>query len=109
MSRIFTGALCALFVCSVSGNAMAYNAAAGKIVYDKYCVSCHGAGIMGAPKVGDKANWAPRIAQGMPTLVSKSIAGYQGKKGMMPAKGGNASLTAAQVGDAVQHMVNSSK
>lgn len=109
MSRFLSGAVCALFICSISGNAMAYNATAGKAVYDKNCTSCHGAGIMGAPKVGDKPNWAPRIAQGMPTLVSKSVKGYQGKKGMMPAKGGNAALTAAQVGDAVQYMVDKSK
>ena len=64
---------------------------------------------MGAPKLGDKAAWAPRIAQGQPMLVSKSTKGFTGKKGMMPAKGGNAKLTDAQVGNAVAYIVQQSK
>lgn len=110
MSRFFSAALCALFVFSItSANAMAYNAAAGKAVYDVSCASCHASGIMGSPKTGDKPTWAPRIAQGMTLLVSHSVNGYTGKKGMMPAKGGNTKLTAAQVGDAVAYMVSKSK
>jgi cytochrome c5 len=111
MSRFVSGAVCALFLCSMgSSNAMAaYNAAAGKTVYDSNCATCHKTGMMGAPKLGDKADWAPRIAQGMPTLVSKSIKGFQGKKGMMPAKGGNPKLTDQHVGDAVAYMVGQSK
>jgi len=108
MSRFVSAALvgAALFV---SGNAFAYDAAAGKATYDASCATCHKTGMMGAPKVGDKAAWAPRIAQGMNTLVSKSIKGYKGTKGMMPAKGGNAKLTDAQVGNAVAYMVGQSK
>ena len=40
-------------------------AADGKKVYESACIACHGAGIAGAPKFGDKAAWAPRIAQGV--------------------------------------------
>jgi cytochrome c5 len=109
MSRIVSGAICALFICSISGNAFAYNAAAGKATYDASCATCHKTGMMGAPKTGDKVAWKPRIAQGMDVLVSKSIKGYKGSKGMMPAKGGNVKLTNSQVGDAVAYMVGQSK
>lgn len=112
MSRFVSAAVCALLVMSFSltdAHAATYNAAAGKAVYTASCAGCHGAGIMGAPKTGDKAAWAPRIAQGMDVLVNKSVTGYQGKKGAMPAKGGNAKLTNAQVGNAVAYMVSLSK
>lgn len=86
------------------------NAAAdGKSVFDKACVACHGAGVAGAPKMGDKAAWAPRIAQGNDMLYSHALKGYQGKKGFMPAKGGNAGLADAEVKAAVDHMVGQSK
>jgi cytochrome c5 len=83
--------------------------AAGKTVYDANCAACHEAGMMGAPKPGDKAAWAPRIAQGLEVITKKSIDGFQGKAGMMPAKGGNASLTNEQVTNAAAFMVDKSK
>jgi cytochrome c5 len=105
--------LSATLLCAVlfsSGNALAaYNAAAGKAVYESSCASCHKTGIMGAPKLGDKAAWAPRIAQKIDVLVSHSDKGFKGKKGMMPPKGGNAKLTTAQVGNAVAYMVTQSR
>ncbi len=79
--------------------------AGGEGVYKGGCIACHGAGIAGAPKVGDKIAWAPRIAQGKPTLYEHAIKGYQGKAGVMPAKGGNASLQDADVKAAVDYMV----
>ncbi len=86
-----------------------YDLANGKTVYDKSCAACHASGIMGAPKTGVKANWTSRFAQGMNTLVKKSIDGYSGEyngtKTFMPAKGGDADLTGKQVGDAVAYMV----
>ena len=81
----------------------------GKATYEKACVACHGTGVAGAPKIGDKAAWAPRIAQGNEMLYTHAIKGYQGKKGFMPAKGGNASLTDAEVKASVDHMLNQSK
>ena len=77
----------------------------GKKIYETTCVACHGAGIAGAPKFGDKAAWAPRIKTGMPTLYQTAIAG----KGAMPPKGGNLSLSDADVKAAVDYMVGASK
>jgi cytochrome c5 len=62
---------------------------AGKNVYNASCVACHGAGIAGAPKFGDKAAWAPRVKQGDAVLYEHAIKGFQGKAGMMPPKGGS--------------------
>jgi len=76
-------------------------AANGKTVFDQTCVVCHGAGIAGAPKAGDKEAWAPRLKQGADTLHQSALKG----KGAMPAKGGNASLTDADVNAAVDYMV----
>lgn len=84
-------------------------AADGKGTYDKACMACHAAGVAGAPKLGDKAAWGPRIAQGNDTMYGHAIKGFQGKKGFMPAKGGNASLSDADVKAAVDYMVGQSK
>lgn len=77
----------------------------GQAVYDKACTICHGAGIAGAPKVGDKAAWSARIAQGQATLYEHAIKGVRG----MPAKGGNPALSDAEVKAAVDMMVGMSK
>ncbi len=77
----------------------------GKKVFDTTCTACHTAGVAGAPKFGDKAAWAPRIAQGIDTLHTHAIKGFQGKSGMMPPKGGNMSLSDADVKAAVDYMV----
>jgi len=81
----------------------------GESTYNASCAACHAAGVAGAPKLGDKAAWAPRIAQGNDTMYNHAIKGFQGKKGMMPAKGGNMSLADADVKAAVDHMVSKSK
>jgi cytochrome c5 len=81
----------------------------GKKVYDSICMACHAAGVAGAPKFGDKALWAPRIAQGMDTLYTHSIKGFQGKAGLMPPKGGNMSLSDADVKAAVDYMVSKAR
>ena len=78
----------------------------GEAVYGQVCKTCHEAGLAGAPKTGDKAAWTARLAQGQATLVKNAIAGFQGKAGVMPPKGGNADLTDAEVERAVVHMAN---
>jgi cytochrome c5 len=77
----------------------------GKKVYETTCTACHGTGVAGAPKLGDKAAWAPRIKEGMDTLVADAIKG----KGAMPPKGGNTALSDAEVRAAVEYMVSQSK
>lgn len=81
----------------------------GKKVYDTACMACHGAGIAGAPKLGDKEAWLARIAQGLDTLHAHAIKGFQGKTGVMPPKGGNMALSDADVSAAVDFMVAGSK
>ena len=91
------------------GNATASAGASGgngQTVYSQTCVACHGAGVGGAPKVGDKADWQPRIAQGKDTLYTHAIQGFQGKKGVMPPKGGNTALPDADVKAAVDYMAS---
>ena len=74
--------------------------------YEAACKTCHGAGIAGAPKSGDRAAWAPRIAKGKDTLYKHALEGFTGAKGMMPAKGGNAALTDEEVKSVVDYMVS---
>jgi len=82
---------------------------AGKATYEKSCGVCHVAGVAGAPKLGDKAAWKDRIAQGNDKLYTHALKGFQGKVGMMPPKGGNAALSDADVKAAVDYMVGASK
>jgi len=81
----------------------------GKKIFDANCAACHGAGVAGAPKVGDKAAWAPRIAQGVNVLYTHAIGGFQGKSGVMPPKGGNLALPDADIKAAVDFMVAAAK
>ena len=81
----------------------------GQQVYQAGCVACHGAGIAGAPKLGDKGQWAKRIAKGADTLYASAVNGVQGSGGAMPAKGGNPALSDAEVKAAVDYMVAQSK
>ena len=83
--------------------------AAGKSVYNKSCALCHAAGVAGAPKPGDKADWAPRIAQGNDLMYKHAIEGFTGTKGMMPPRGGASSLSDADVKVAVDFMVEQSR
>ena len=77
----------------------------GKAVYDKTCFACHAQSVAGSPKIGDKAAWAPRIKQGMDTLMQSVLKG----KGAMPPKGGNPSLSDAEVKAAVEFLVSQAK
>ncbi|MHB1352464.1 MAG: c-type cytochrome [Thiobacillus sp.] len=75
--------------------------AKGKAVYEANCVACHGTGVAGAPKLGDKAAWSARLDQGFDTLYSHALNGIRG----MPAKGGNAALPEADLANAVAYLV----
>jgi cytochrome c5 len=77
---------------------------AGEALYKQTCFACHGTGAAGAPKFGDKAAWAPRIAQGVPALVQNAIKG----KNAMPPKGGS-NASEQDVRAAVEYMVNAAK
>ena len=90
-------------VAPVAGPAVA-SADTGKKAYDTACFACHGAGIAGAPKFGDKAAWSARIGQGSSVLYDHAIKGFQGKAGVMPPKGGSA-LPDADIKAAVDYMV----
>lgn len=82
-------------------------AADGEATYKQACFSCHGTGAAGAPKIGDKAAWGPRIAKGMDALYSASLKGIPGTA--MIAKGGQAALSDEAVNAAVDYMVAQSK
>lgn len=81
----------------------------GQKTYQAACFACHGTGAAGAPKTGDKAAWKDRIAQGADMLNEHAIKGFKGSKGFMPAKGGRADLSDADVKAAVAYMVAQSK
>ena len=77
----------------------------GKKLYDATCFACHGTGIAGAPKFGDKAAWAKYVATGMDAMVAAAIAG----KGAMPPKGGASGASEADIRATVQYMVDAAK
>ena len=74
----------------------------GQEVYNKVCVACHAAGVLGAPKVGAKELWEPRLAQGLTGLVNNAVTGIRA----MPAKGGDPSLTEANIRDSIIYMLD---
>jgi cytochrome c5 len=88
--------------------APALAADAGQKLYGSVCIACHGAGVAGAPKFGDKAAWADRVKQGSNVLYEHAIKGYQGKNGVMPPKGG-ASASDDEVKAAVDYMAAAAK
>jgi len=94
--------LCGYVAASLFVLASGAQAADGQAVYTANCAGCH---QMMAPKTGDKTAWAPLIKQGTDALVASTIKG----KGMMPAKGGHANLTDADIKAAVEYMESKSK
>ena len=82
--------------------ASAADLAKGEKIYAGTCLACHGAGVLGAPKFGDKAAWAPRIATGKETLYTNALNGFK----MMPARGGNAALKDDEIKAAVDYMLS---
>ncbi len=78
----------------------------GKDIYGKTCIACHATGVTGAAKLDDKARWTSIAAQGLSTLQDHAIKGFQGKQGMMPAKGGNTTLSDDDVKNAIKYMLH---
>ncbi|WP_322091396.1 c-type cytochrome [Paraburkholderia bannensis] len=105
-----TAAAAAIAAIPQAGSAPADGAAsadasqAGKALYTQVCQACHAAGVLGAPKFGNKADWAPRLKDPMDTIYNYALHG----KGQMPAKGGS-NASDADVKAAVDYMVSAAK
>jgi cytochrome c5 len=74
----------------------------GKEIVDAQCMKCHGTGVDGAPRIGDRAAWTPRVKQGLDAVVRSAIHGH----GAMPPRGGMADLTDPEIRAAVVYMFN---
>ena len=98
-----TGSMVAIFAAlaaSASGAQAQRADLRGEQVVKLQCVKCHEAGVNGAPKIGDREAWIPRMKQGVDTLVRSAIRGH----GNMPARGGMAQLTDPEFRAAVLYM-----
>lgn len=81
-------------------------AMSGPQVYNAACIVCHAPpGVGGAPPLGDREQWGPRIAQGIDTLHMHALQGFTGSKGYMPPKGGRVDLSDEEIMGAVDYMV----
>ena len=78
----------------------------GKELFTQVCNTCHGPGLIGAPKAGDKAAWASAIAEGKPLLYQHAVNGYTGTTGTMPPKGGRTDLPDALIKQGVDYMMS---
>jgi len=81
---VLLGVLGVCTACSKKEEPVAATSSAGELVFNKNCKVCHGQGLNGAPIIGNKAMWAPRIAQGEAVLLKHVTEGY----GLMPARAG---------------------
>ncbi len=84
-------------------------AMSGPQVYNAACLACHGAGIGGAPVLGDAVEWAGRIAQGRDLLIEHALQGFSSATGYMPPKGGRLDLSDSEVEAAVDYIIDESK
>ncbi len=78
----------------------------GAALYDAVCKTCHATGLVGSPKFGDHAAWAPRIAKGKPALYDHALQGYAGTSGVMPPKGGRTDLSDDLIKQGVDFLVS---
>lgn len=81
----------------------------GAQVFDQSCAACHASGIAGAPKLGDQVQWMTRLAKGTKVLYVNALNGISSSTGVMPPKGGNASLSDTEVKAAVDYIVAKAK
>ncbi|WP_374584448.1 cytochrome c5 family protein [Pseudoduganella sp.] len=105
MKAIHTLAIAAAFLApaAMAAAPAAKGGVNGEKVYAANCASCHAAGVLGAPKAGDKAAWAPRVKQGKEVLYTHGLQGFK----MMPPKGGNPGLKDEEVKAAIDFMTKS--
>ena len=101
----FEGKECDITIAAALGAADPNKPREGKVIYEGVCHTCHTAGLLGAPKFGDKGAWGPRIGKGTATLHQHALQGFNA----MPAKGGNADLLDVEVTNAVDYMVSQAK
>ena len=101
----FEGKECDITIAAALGAADPNKPREGKVIYEGVCHTCHTAGLLGAPKLGDKGAWSARIGKGTATLHQHALQGFNA----MPAKGGNADLLDVEVTNAVDYMVSQSK
>ncbi|HET7922904.1 MAG TPA: c-type cytochrome [Gammaproteobacteria bacterium] len=76
----------------------------GKEIWEGTCSACHGTGVLGAPKIGDRAAWGRRLTEGLKTLEQHALHGFK----QMPAKGNNPALSDAEVIKALEYMISQS-
>lgn len=88
-----------------AANPLASGPRSGKDVYEAGCSFCHATGAAGSPKIGNKAAWAPRIAQGIDVLINHAMHGFN----TMPPKGMCPTCTQDEIAAAVHYMVDQSK
>src|SRR5262249_35596267 len=90
---------------SAPATKVATASADGKSVYESTCIACHGIGVANAPKFGDKKAWAPHLMHGVEHLYENAIKGLNA----MPPRGGNLTLSDADVKAAVDYMLKAVK
>jgi cytochrome c5 len=80
--------------------------ATGERVFKQVCHACHGMGVAGAPRLGDRAQWEDRVGQGPEKLYQRALKGFTGSHGTMPPRGGKADLSDAEVRAGVDYMLS---
>ncbi len=80
--------------------------ATGERVFKQVCHACHGMGVAGAPKLGDREQWKKRVSQGPDKLLQHALKGFAGEHGTMPPRGGNPELSDMEVKTAVDYMLS---
>ncbi|MBR9907511.1 MAG: cytochrome c5 family protein [Gammaproteobacteria bacterium] len=86
---------------AAASGAAAGGARSGDAVYNKFCAACHTSGVLGAPKINNAADWEPRLAQGMDTVLKHAIEGYNA----MPPKGTCNDCSEEEIQAAIDYMI----
>lgn len=95
----------AFIIVSVTAASSKGDAKKGEAIYNRICMACHAAGVAGAPKLGDKATWAPRIKQGKEVLLEHTLKGFK----VMPPKGGCGDCSKQDIENAIAYMLSKAR